>query len=135
MKKLNLFALLAMLFSVTLFISCSSDDDETKDDDSDKNYAEMIVGWWQVIESSGGYDEDEFTSIFKINEDKTYWNGNDNGSDSGRWTMEGNIFKFTSNFGLSFEAEITEISENNFTAKSKNPITGSPITTKYKRVK
>ena len=33
MKKINLFALLAMLFSVTLFVSCSSDDDETKDDD------------------------------------------------------------------------------------------------------
>ena len=135
MKKLNLFALMAMLFSINLFVACSSDDDEKKDDDGDKNYAEMIVGWWQVIESSTGYDEDEFTSIFKINEDGSYWNGNENGEDSGKWKMEGKIFKFTSNFGLSFEAEITEITDKNFTAKSKNPITGSPITTKYKRVK
>lgn len=135
MKKLNLFALIAMLFSVTLFVACSNDDDETKDDDGDKNYAEMIIGWWQVIESSTGYDEDEFSSIFKINEDGSYWNGNDNGSDSGKWEIEGNIFKFKSKFGLSFEVEITEITDKNFTAKSKNPITGTPITTKYKRVK
>jgi len=134
MKKLNLFALMAMLFSISLFVGCSSDDDETNDD-GDKNYSEMIIGWWQVIESSTGYDEDEFTSIFKINSDGTYWNGNDNGSDSGRWTMEGNIFNFTSGFGLTFSVEITEITENNFTAKSKNPITGGTIITKYKRVK
>lgn len=123
-----------MLFSISLFVGCSSDDDETNDD-GDKNYSEMIIGWWQVIESSTGYDEDEFTSIFKINSDGTYWNGNDNGSDSGRWTMEGNIFNFTSGFGLTFSVEITEITENNFTAKSKNPITGGTIITKYKRVK
>ena len=32
MKKINLFALMAMLFSISLFCACSSDDDETNDD-------------------------------------------------------------------------------------------------------
>lgn len=52
MKKLNLFALLAMLFSISLFCACSSDDDETNDDGNDKNYAEMIVGKWQFTEGN-----------------------------------------------------------------------------------
>lgn len=34
MKKLNLFALMAMLFSITLFTACSSDDDDEKKDDN-----------------------------------------------------------------------------------------------------
>lgn len=44
MKKINLFALLAMLFSVSLFVSCSSDDEETKDDGADKYGQTIEVG-------------------------------------------------------------------------------------------
>lgn len=135
MKKINLFALMTMLFSISLFVGCSSDDDETKDGDGDKNYAEMIVGWWQMTYSSEGeLDEDDKTSIFKINEDGTYWNGNDNGNDYGSWSMEGNIFKYKSQkWELSFEAEITEITENTFTSKAK--VLGHTTTASYKRVK
>ncbi len=43
MKKINLFALLAMLFSVTLFVSCSSDDDENNND-ADKYGQTIEVG-------------------------------------------------------------------------------------------
>lgn len=43
MKKLNLFALMAMLFSVTLFVACSSDDDENNDD-ADKYGQTIEVG-------------------------------------------------------------------------------------------
>lgn len=136
MKKINLWALMAMLFSISLFVACSSDDDEKKDDGNGNiNYSEMIVGWWQMTYSSEGeLDEDDKTSIFKINEDGTYWNGNDNGNDYGSWSMEGNIFKYKSQkWELSFEAEITEITENTFTSKAK--VLGHTTTASYKRVK
>ena len=52
MKKINLWALMAMLFSISLFVACSSDDDEKKDDGNvNINYSEMIVGWWQMTYS------------------------------------------------------------------------------------
>lgn len=58
MKKLNLFALLAMLFSVTLFVSCSSDDDETKDGDELVEGLEKITvnnEQWYVENDEGYY--------------------------------------------------------------------------------
>lgn len=60
MKKINLFALLAMLFSVTLFVSCSSDDDETKDDDEIIDGLEKITvnnEQWFVENDEGYYYE------------------------------------------------------------------------------
>lgn len=57
MKKLNLFALIAMLFSVTLFVACSDDDDETKDGDELVEGLEKITvnneQWF--VENDEGY--------------------------------------------------------------------------------
>ena len=96
MKKINLFTLLLILLAANILVSCSSDDDEKKEDNNGNiNYSEMIVGWWKMTYSSEGYlDEDDKTSILKIEAKKTYWNGNYNGNDYGTWSMEGNIFRF-----------------------------------------
>lgn len=136
MKKINLFTLLLILLAANILVSCSSDDDEKKEDNNGNiNYSEMIVGWWKMTYSSeGDLDEDDKTSIFKIEANKTYWNGNDNGNDYGTWSMEGNIFRFKSQkWGLSFETEITEITKDIFTSKTK---LGSASTiASYERVK
>lgn len=58
MKKINLFALMAMLFSISLFCACSSDDDETKDDDGDLNELGIITvnnAKWYVENDEGYY--------------------------------------------------------------------------------
>ena len=57
MKKINLWALMAMLFSISLFVGCSSDDDETKDD-SDLNGLGIITvndAKWYVDNDEGYY--------------------------------------------------------------------------------
>lgn len=74
MKKINLFALLLILLTANLLVSCSSDDDEKKDNNNGNiNYSEMIVGWWKMTYSSeGDLDEDDKTSIFKIEANNTY---------------------------------------------------------------
>lgn len=58
MKKINLFVLLAMLFSVTLFTACSSDEDETKDGDELVEGLEKITvnnEQWYVENDEGYY--------------------------------------------------------------------------------
>lgn len=57
MKKLNLFALMAMLFSVTLFVGCSSDDDENNDDENLNGLSAITVNGdkWYVENDEGYY--------------------------------------------------------------------------------
>ena len=57
MKKINLWALMAMLFSISLFVGCSSDDDETNDD-GDLNGLGIITvndAKWYVENDEGYY--------------------------------------------------------------------------------
>ena len=57
MKKLNLFALIAMLFSVTLFVACSSDDDENNNDENLNGLSAITVNGdkWYVENDEGYY--------------------------------------------------------------------------------
>lgn len=73
MKKINLFALMTMLFSVTLFVGCSSDDDEKKDDGD-----ELVEGLqaitvngnkWYVENDEGYY---YYSDNSRIGESYTY---------------------------------------------------------------
>ena len=71
MKKINLWALMAMLFSVSLFVSCSSDDDETKDD-GDLNGLGIITvndAKWYVENDEGYY---YYSDNSRIGEAYTY---------------------------------------------------------------
>lgn len=64
MKKINLFALMTMLFSVTLFVGCSSDDDEKKDD------GDELVEGLQAITVNGNkwyVENDEGYYYYSVN--------------------------------------------------------------------
>lgn len=83
MKKINLFVLLAMLFSVTLFTACSSDDDETKDDDELVEGLEAITvnGNKWFVENDEGYYYYSVNS--RIGESYTYIKETQNFGDVG----------------------------------------------------
>lgn len=126
MKKI-LF-LLSILFCIS-FISCSNDDD------NQENLNSLIVGKWKIESSSEGIDDDEKNWIFNIKEDGTYSNGaGDEYDDVGTWSLENRTFKYTSRIGLSFSAEILELTATHFTGKVKKPFSTGYITDTYKRV-
>nr|DAM58671.1 MAG TPA: hypothetical protein [Caudoviricetes sp.] len=138
MKKINLFALLAMLFSVSLFVSCSSDDDETKDDDGDKNYAEMIVGKWKFVEGNHPeeFDECDYQGWTEFKEGGEYLEYDKciNKTINGTWKIddEGKLIYNQSNVSFTFKITIKELTKDKLVMEET--ILGHTSILTYKRI-
>lgn len=135
MKKnyFNFFSVLLILCCVSFsFSACSSDEDDNKQEDNKS----LIVGKWRMESSSQGIDEDEKNWVFNIKSDGTYSNGDgDEYDDLGTWSINDKTFNYKSTiWGLSFSAEIIELTKTHFTAKVKNPMSPGYITQTYKRL-
>lgn len=135
MKKnyFNFFSVLLILCCVSFgFSACSSDEDDDKKEDNKS----LIVGKWKMESSSQGIDEDEKNWVFNIKSDGTYSNGDgDEHDDLGTWSINDKTFNYKSTiWGLSFSAEIIELTKTHFTAKVKNPMSSGYITQTYKRL-
>lgn len=131
MKK-NYFKFLSVLVMVCCFSfafsSCSDDDDE-------KSTNSLIVGKWRLLSASQGVDEDEAKWIFNIKSDGTSTNGDgDEYDDKGTWTLDDDIFKFTSRIGLSYQAEITTITNTYFECTFVTPSEGGVSHNRYERI-
>ena len=136
MKKLNLFALLAMLFSVTLFIACGDDDDdETKDSD---DVATLIVGRWQFTE---GNHPEEFEPCdyqgwteFKEGGEYVEYDKCINQTINGTWRIdnEGKLIYNQSNVSFTFKITIKELTKEKLVLEET--ILGHTSILTYKRI-
>nr|DAJ23556.1 MAG TPA: lipocalin-like protein [Caudoviricetes sp.] len=116
MKKLNLFALLAMLFSVTLFIACGDDDDdETKDSD---DVATLIVGKWQFTEGNHPeeFEECDYQGWMEFAADGSYkeYDKCQNRTVTGSWTIndEGQFVLKTNELPIALKINIKELTKD-----------------------
>ena len=136
MKKLNLFALLAMLFSVTLFVACSSDDDdETKDGD---NVATLIVGKWKFVEGNHPeeFDECDYQGWTQFKEGGEYieYDKCINKTIYGTWKIddEGKLIYNQSNVSFTFKITIKELTKDKLVIEET--ILGHTSILTYKRI-
>lgn len=137
MKKINLWALMAMLFSISLFVGCSSDDDETNDD-GNKNYAEMIAGRWQFTE---GNHPEEFEPCdyqgwteFKEGGEYVEFDKCINQTIKGTWKIndEGKLIYNQSNVSFTFTITIKELTKEKLVLEET--ILGHTSILTYKRI-
>lgn len=135
MKKLNLFALLAMLFSVTLFIACGDDDDdETKDSD----VATLIVGKWKFVESNHPeeYEQCDYEgwTQFKKGGEYVEFDKCINQTINGTWKIdnEGKLIYNQSNVSFTFKITIKELTKEKLVLEET--ILGHTSILTYKRI-
>jgi hypothetical protein len=115
MKKLNLFVLIAMLFSATLFVvACGNDDDETKDGD---DVATLIVGRWQFTEGNHPeeFEECDYQGWMEFKEGGEYIEFDKciNQTINGTWEInnEGKLIYNQSNVPITFKITIKELTK------------------------
>lgn len=134
MKKLNLFALIAMLFSVTLFVACSSDD-ETKDGD---NVATLIVGKWKFVEGNHPeeFDECDYQGWTEFKEGGGYveYDKCIDETIKGTWKIddEGKLIYNQSNVSFTFKITIKELTKDKLVLEET--ILGHTSILTYKRI-
>lgn len=134
MKKLNLFALMAMLFSVSLFVGCSSDDDENNGDD----VATLIVGKWKFVEGNHPEEFDECDyqgwTEFKAGGEYLEYDKCINKTIKGTWKIddEGKLIYNQSNVPITFKITIKELTKDKLVIEET--ILGHTSILTYKRI-
>ncbi|WP_195628497.1 lipocalin family protein [Bacteroides finegoldii] len=137
MKKLNLFALIAMLFSVTLFIACSSDDDDDETKDSD-DVATLIVGKWKFVESNHPeeFEPCDYEGWTQFKEGGAYveYDKCINQTINGTWKIdnEGKLIYNQSNVSFTFKITIKELTKDKLVLEET--ILGHTSILTYKRI-
>lgn len=136
MKKLNLFALLAMLFSVTLFIAACGDDDDDETKDSD--VATLIVGKWKFVESNHPeeFEQCDYEGWTEFAEGGQYieYDKCINQTIDGAWRIddEGKLIYNQSNVPITFKITIKELTKEKLVLEET--ILGHTSILTYKRI-
>jgi hypothetical protein len=135
MKKINLWALMAMLFSVTLFVGCSSDDDENNDDG---DVATLIVGRWQFVEGNHPeeFDPCDYQGWTEFKEGGQYveYDKCIDETIKGTWKIddEGKLIYNQSNVPITFKITIKELTKDKLVMEET--ILGHTSILTYKRI-
>lgn len=119
MKKLNLLAIFAMLFSISLFITSCGDDDDDVDTSN-------LIGAWEVTAVDAGSDftiEDgvKVGDILFFGDDNTYELTSNGDYETGKWKLDGStivVYDASDEEGeidVPAAFKIENLSENNMT--------------------